>query len=99
MRGQFNSLTLVYVGAGVLAGALSGGGRGRPAAWSAQGAACTMAGYKETPGLSAAGDRDGVSVIWDGDKDQEARLRLTINHGVPTIQEVAVRRKGARGAM
>lgn len=55
---------------------------------------CTMSGYKASPGISAAAAGNGLTITWDGDKNQEIRLRLTINNGTPTIQELSVRHKG-----
>src|SRR6188508_1692262 len=59
---------------------------------------CTLTGYKASPGIAAVSGADGLTVTWDGDKNQELRLRFTINGGAPTISELAVRRKGAAWA-
>jgi hypothetical protein len=56
---------------------------------------CSLAAYKAGPGLIAAVAGDALAVTWDGDRNQELRLRFTIDGGTPTIQELAVRRKGA----
>ena len=56
---------------------------------------CSLNGYKAAAGLNAALAGEAVTFTWDGDKDQELRLRFVINNGTPTIQELAVRRKGA----
>jgi hypothetical protein len=56
---------------------------------------CNLAEYKATAGLSAGVAEETLTVTWDGDKDQEVRLRLAINGGTPTIRDLAVRRKGA----
>ena len=37
---------------------------------------------------------DALAVTWDGDRNQELRLRFVIDDGTPTIQELAVRKKG-----
>ena len=37
---------------------------------------CTMTGYKALPGLSAAVADNTLALTWDGDKNQEVRLRL-----------------------
>src|ERR1700704_3429273 len=55
---------------------------------------CDLTGYKGAPGLTAALVGDGLTLTWDGDNNQQARLRLTNNGGTPTIQDLAVRRKG-----
>ena len=55
---------------------------------------CDLTGYKGAPGLTAALVGDVLTLTWDGDKNQQGRLRLTNNGGTPTIQDLAVRRKG-----
>jgi hypothetical protein len=55
---------------------------------------CTLSGYKAVPGLTAAAADNVLTVTWDGDRNQEVRLRLTIESGTPTIRDLAVRRKG-----
>ena len=55
---------------------------------------CDLAEYKGAAGLTAAVADNVLSVTWDGDKQQELRLRLTIEQGTPVIGELAVRRKG-----
>jgi hypothetical protein len=57
---------------------------------------CSLSEYKGSPGLTAAVANNVLTLTWDGDKDQEVRLQMTINDGTPTIQDVAVRRKGAQ---
>jgi hypothetical protein len=57
---------------------------------------CTMADYKASPGLTAAVAEDALALTWDGDKDQELRVRFGIVSGTPTIRDLAVRRKGAQ---
>ena len=59
---------------------------------------CNLAGYKALPGLTAAVSDNTLAVSWDGDKNAEVRLRFTINNGVPTIRDLAVRNKGAQWA-
>ncbi len=53
---------------------------------------CNLSGYRGAAGLNAAATGDALVVTWDGDKNQEMRLRFTINGGTPTIQELAVGR-------
>jgi hypothetical protein len=59
---------------------------------------CDLAGYKALPGLTAAVADETLTVSWDGDNNQELRLRLTINAGTPTIKELALRKKGGQWA-
>ena len=55
---------------------------------------CSVAHYKASPGLTAAVANNAATVTWDGDNQQELRLRLTINAGTPIIQELAIKRQG-----
>src|SRR3954469_19985444 len=55
---------------------------------------CNLSGYKSAAGLSAAVAGDALTLTWDGDRNQEMRMRLAIAAGTPTIQELAVRKKG-----
>ena len=55
---------------------------------------CRLAEYKALPGLTATVAGDTLMVTWEGDRNQELRLQLAIIGGTPTIQELAVRRKG-----
>ncbi len=59
---------------------------------------CSLASYKAEAGLTAAVDSGGLVLTWDGDKDSEVRMRLTINGGTPTIEDLAIRRKGGTWA-
>ncbi len=52
---------------------------------------CSLTDYRATPGLAAAVANDALAVTWDGDTGQQVRLRFTVNAGVPTIAELAVR--------
>ena len=52
---------------------------------------CNLADYRSASGLTAAVANDALTVTWDGDTGQQVRLRLTIDGGVPTIAELAVR--------
>ena len=54
--------------------------------------ACNLGAYKAAPGLSATMAADALTVAWSGDRNQELRLRFGIASGVPTIQELAVKR-------
>jgi hypothetical protein len=59
---------------------------------------CTLSGYKAAPDMTATKTGDALTVTWIGDKNQELRLRFTINGGTPTIRELAVRHRGASWA-
>lgn len=52
---------------------------------------CSLAEYRQSPGLTAAVAGDVLDATWDGDAGQQVRLRLAVVGGVPTIQELAVR--------
>jgi hypothetical protein len=57
---------------------------------------CNLTGYKALPGLTAAVADNTLTVAWDGDKNQDVRLRLTIADHTPTIRDLAVRAKGGQ---
>ena len=57
---------------------------------------CNLTGYKSTAGLTAALADNVLTVTWDGDRNQEVRLRFAVDRGTPTIQELAVRKKGGQ---
>ena len=59
---------------------------------------CSLAEYQAAPGLAAAEVDDTLTLTWDGDTNQEVRLRLTIASGTPTIRDLAVRHKGGAWA-
>jgi hypothetical protein len=54
---------------------------------------CNLTGYKATPGLTATAIDNSLTVTWDGERNQEVRLRFAIDGGTPTIRELAIRRK------
>src|SRR5947208_16741950 len=56
---------------------------------------CDLTGYKPMPGLSASAAKNSLTVIWDGDRGEELRLRFGTSAGSPVIQELAVRKRGA----
>ena len=58
--------------------------------------ACTTTSYKALPGLTAAAADNALTVTWDGEKNQEIRLRFVVNGGVPTIADLSVRTKGGQ---
>jgi len=55
---------------------------------------CNLSNFAVSPGLAATVAGDTLTVTWDGDRGQEARLRFAIANGTPTILDVAVRAKG-----
>jgi len=55
---------------------------------------CSVAHYRASPGLTAVVADNAATITWDGDNQQELRLRLTIVSGTPTIQELAIKRRG-----
>ncbi len=55
---------------------------------------CNLSGYQGAAGLNAAATGDSLAVTWDGDRNQEMRLRFVIDNGTPTIAELAARKKG-----
>lgn len=57
---------------------------------------CHLSEYKPSPGLRAHVVDNTLLVIWNGENNEELRLRLTINDGTPTIADLAVRSKGAQ---
>jgi hypothetical protein len=54
---------------------------------------CDLTQYKETPGLTAEVANDVLTLTWEGDRDEELRLRMSINAGTPTIQDLSVRHR------
>lgn len=52
---------------------------------------CDMKAYKAQNGLTAEVTGDTLTVLWEGAKEENFRLRFYINNGVPTIRELAVR--------
>ena len=88
----FNSALLAaatLVGAFILMGALA-----LPASAANTSAMCNMSGYKASSGMTASAADGALAITWDGDHNQELRLRLAIQNGTPTIQELAVRHMG-----
>src|SRR5580765_8431810 len=60
---------------------------------------CNLAGYQGAAGLNAAVTNESLAVTWDGDRNQELRLRFVIDNGTPTIADLAARRKGGAWGM
>ena len=59
---------------------------------------CNLSQYKALSGLTASADAAALTLTWDGDRNQELRMRLGINQGTPTIQDLSVRRRGGAWA-
>jgi hypothetical protein len=59
---------------------------------------CSLDRYKAAQGLTASLTGDALTVTWEGDNHRELRLRLTINSGTPTIQEIAIKNPGGTWA-
>ena len=55
---------------------------------------CDLQEYENAPGLTAALTGATLELTWDGDNNQELRLRLGILEGTPTIKDLAIRRDG-----
>lgn len=51
---------------------------------------CDLADYKAQSGLTATVAGEVLTVLWDGDRNQQVRVRFAIDKGTPTIQELAV---------
>ncbi len=62
-----------------------------------------ICGYVRWPGAVVAAqstDCNGLTLTWDGERNQEFRLRFAIDNGTPTIAELAARKKaGAWGTL
>ena len=52
--------------------------------------------YKPQPGLTATVGNETLTIIWQGDRNSEGRLRFTIEQGTPTIHELAIRPAGGQ---
>jgi hypothetical protein len=59
---------------------------------------CSLSEYKATPGLTADAAQKTLTLLWDGEKNDEIRLRLGLQNGTPVIQDVALRHKGGTWA-
>jgi hypothetical protein len=55
---------------------------------------CSLSDYRTLPGLAAAVTGEILTLTWEGDRNQELRLRLAIEGGTPVIEQLALRRKG-----
>ncbi len=52
---------------------------------------CNLFGYEAKEGLTATVANDLLTVTWEGDPNNEVRLRFTIENKVPVIKEMAIR--------
>ncbi len=55
-----------------------------------------LTGYRPQPGLQAAMEESTLTVRWDGESQQECLARFTVLDGVPTVRELAVRKKSGK---
>jgi hypothetical protein len=55
---------------------------------------CDLAGYKAATDLNASVVNNTLAVAWAGDRGQELRMRFAVSAGTPTIEELAVRKRG-----
>src|SRR5688572_20194216 len=56
---------------------------------------CTLREYTALPGLTATASAEALQLAWEGERGTELRLRLTIDRGVPTVDDLAVRARGS----
>ncbi len=54
--------------------------------------------YKPAPGLTASAVQKTLTVTWDGEKNDELRLRLLVQNGTPLIEGIDLRQKGGAWA-
>jgi hypothetical protein len=85
----------LFICALALLGAASGYLRGPGVSAAVVPLHCSVSGYQGAAGLSAAATADSLAVTWDGERNQELRVRFVIDTGTPTIAELAARKKGA----
>ena len=52
---------------------------------------CNLSGYRVQPGLTAGSTDNTLTVTWDGDRNQQVRLRFVLDNATPTIRDLAVR--------
>jgi hypothetical protein len=55
-----------------------------------------LTGYHPQPGLQAALEEGILTVRWDGEAQQECLARFRVLDGVPTVRELAVRKKSGK---
>ena len=88
---RFGVGTALVVVAASVAGFLSRGAAATSAA-IAPPVSCDLTAYKPLTGLTAAAERDGLAVTWEGQNGSELRARYAIDSGQPVIRELAVRK-------
>jgi hypothetical protein len=52
--------------------------------------------YRPQPGLQAAIENETLTIRWDGESQRECLARFTVLDGVPTVRELAGRKKGGK---
>ena len=85
----------LFISALALLGAAAGYLRGPGVSAAVLPLHCSVSGYQGAAGLNAAATADSLAVTWDGERNQELRVRFVIDNGTPTIAELAARKKGA----
>src|SRR5262245_38502210 len=55
---------------------------------------CDLAQYKAAPDLNASVANNALTIAWAGDRSQELHMRFAVAGGTPTIEELAVRKRG-----
>jgi hypothetical protein len=55
-----------------------------------------LTGYRPQPGLQAAQETDTLTLRWDGGRQRELLARFATVDGVPTVTELAVRKKSGK---
>src|SRR5579883_1559292 len=61
---------------------------------TAQAQTYSMGDYKAQPGLQAQVVNKILTVTWDGERNDELRMRLGVEQGSPVIREIGLRQKG-----
>jgi hypothetical protein len=56
---------------------------------------CDLSGYRPQPGLTAAVQRNQLTLSWTGTNSDEVRASFAIDNGAPVVRELAIRRAGA----
>jgi hypothetical protein len=89
-RKEQTMIARVLIALGMLAGL--------PALGGAEPLTCNLSGYRAQTGLTAAAEGGALTVTWDGDRQQEVRLRFGLTDGGVTIQTLDARQKGGAWA-
>jgi hypothetical protein len=89
--------TAVAVSA-VVVSSLAAALHGRPAARS-DALQVDLSAYRPLPGLTAAAADNTISLTWTGDGGDHLRLRLAVESGAPTIEELSVARPSGTWAV